>query len=302
MTPIIELHHISDIAKLIPQWKPFHPLVAVIDFSKVDEHIPEGIRLSSEFYSIMFKNYCANTMRYGRQTYDFQDGNLICIAPKQVITMDNEIEKKDDMVGWGLFFHPDLIRGTTLGAKMDDYTFFSYEVSEALHLSDKEKQNLHDCILKIETELQENIDDHSQKLIVSNIELLLNYCSRYYGRQFITRKNSNKDCVIKIEKWLKDYFKSTNIKEKGLPTVKHLADQVHLSPNYLSDLLKKETGMNAQDHIHYHLIEQAKNTLLNTNHSVSEIAYSLGFEYPQYFSKLFKQKTGSTPIEYRNLN
>lgn len=301
MKPIINLKNISDINNFV-QIKTLHPLVAVVDFSKVDEHIENGTRISADFYSIMFKNYCANHLRYGRQSYDFQDGNLICIAPKQVLTMDNEIEKKEDMMGWGLFFHPDLLRGTSLGNKMAEYTFFTYETSEALHLSDKEKQTLFDCIQKIEVELQENIDPHSQTLIVSNIELLLNYCSRYYGRQFITRKNSNSNTVSQVEKLLSEHFISGKLKEIGLPTVKQLAEKVHLSPSYLSDLLKKETGMNAQDHIHYYLIEQAKNILLNTNNSVSEIAYSLGFGYPQYFSKLFKQKTGQTPIEYRNLN
>lgn len=301
MKAIIQLHSVSEINHFVHH-KTNHPLVAVVDFSKVDEYIEEGTRLSADFYSIMFKNYCANKLRYGRQSYDFQEGNLICIAPKQVLTMDNEIEQRDDMMGWGLFFHPDLLRGTSLGKKMDEYTFFSYETSEALHLSDKEKQTLYDCVQKIETELQENIDSHSQNLIVTNIELLLNYCLRYYGRQFITRKNSNSNTIVQVERLLKDYFKSEQLKESGLPTVKYLADKVHLSPGYLSDLLKKETGMNAQDHIHYCLIEEAKNILLHSDNSVSEIAYSLGFEYPQYFSKLFKQKTGQTPIEYRNLN
>lgn len=301
MKAIIQLHSVSEINHFVHH-KTNHPLVAVVDFSKVDEYIEEGTRISADFYSIMFKNYCANKFRYGRQSYDFQEGNLICIAPKQVLTMDNEIEKRDDMMGWGLFFHPDLLRGTSLGKKMDEYTFFSYETSEALHLSDKEKQTLYDCVQKIETELQENIDSHSQNLIVTNIELLLNYCLRYYGRQFITRKNSNSNTIAQVERLLKDYFKSEKLKETGLPTVKYLADKVHLSSGYLSDLLKKETGMNAQDHIHYYLIEEAKNILLHSDHSVSEIAYSLGFEYPQYFSKLFKQKTGQTPIEYRNLN
>ncbi len=301
MKPIIQLQHISDLNNFVKS-KTSHPLVAVVDFSKTDEYLEEGTRISADFYSIMFKNYCANKLRYGRQSYDFQEGNLICIAPKQVLTMDNEIEKKEDMLGWGLFFHPDLLRGTSLGKKMNEYTYFSYEMSEALHLSDKEKQTLYDCVLKIETELQENIDSHSQNLIVSNIELLLNYCSRYYGRQFITRKNSNSNAVLQVESLLRNYFNSDKIKELGLPTVKYLADHVHLSPSYLSDLLKKETGRNAQDHIHYYLIEEAKNILLNSNSSVSEVAYSLGFEYPQYFSKLFKQKTGFTPINYRNLN
>lgn len=177
MKPIIQLKSISDINNFV-RCTTKHPLVAVVDFSKVDEHIAEGTRISADFYSIMFKNYCTNLLRYGRQSYDFQEGSLICIAPKQVLTMDNEIEKKDNMMGWGLFFHPDLLRGTSLGDKMTEYTFFSYETSEALHLSDKEKQTLYDCVQKIETELQENIDNHSQKLIVTNIELLLNYCLR----------------------------------------------------------------------------------------------------------------------------
>jgi AraC-like DNA-binding protein len=301
MKPIIQLHIISDINNFVKS-KTSHPLVAVVDFSKVDEYIEDGTRLSADFYTIMFKNYCANKLRYGRQSFDFQEGSLICIAPKQVLIMDNEIEKKDDMMGWGLFFHPDLLRGTSLGKKMDDYTFFSYETSEALHLSDKEKQILYDCVQNIENELQENIDSHSQNLIVTNIELLLNYCLRYYGRQFITRKSGNSNTVTQVEQLLKAYFKSDKLNEVGLPTVKYLADNVHLSASYLSDLLKKETGMSAQDHIHYHIIEEAKNILMNTDNSVSEVAYSLGFEYPQYFSKLFKQKTGHTPVEFRSLN
>lgn len=301
MKPITHLKSISDINRFV-QSTTKHPLVSVVDFGKVDEYMEEGTRISADFYSMMFKNYCTNHLKYGRQSLDFQDGSLICIAPKQVLEMDREIEKKNDMMGWGLFFHPDLLRGTSLGSKMSEYTFFSYETSEALHLSEKEKQNLFDCVQKIEAELQENIDKHSQTLIVSNIELLLNYCARYYGRQFITRKNSNVNAVLQVEKWLKAYFSTEKINVSGLPTVKSLADQVHLSPSYLSDLLKKETGMTAQDLIHYHLIEAAKNILLHTNQSVGEIAYSLGFEYPQYFSKLFKQKTGKTPVEYRSQN
>ncbi|HAD14019.1 MAG TPA: hypothetical protein DCF33_16465 [Saprospirales bacterium] len=205
-------------------------------------------------------------------------------------------------MGCALFFHPDLIKGTSLAGKMKDYHFFSYDVTEALHLSEKEKMILFDCVQKIEQELQENIDSHSQTLIVSNIELLLNYCTRYYGRQFITRKNVNTDIVAQVEQLLQDYLRSEALKQMGLPSVKYLAEKVHLSPNYLSDLLKKETGKNAQDHIHYQLIEEAKTVLLLSNASVSEIAYDLGFEYTQYFSKLFKQKTGLTPSEYRSLN
>jgi AraC-like DNA-binding protein len=206
------------------------------------------------------------------------------------------------MLGWGLFFHPDLIRATSLNEKIKDYGFFSYEITEALHLSDKEKNILYECVQKIESELKENIDVHSQFIMVSTIELLLNYCSRFYGRQLITRSQSNKKIISQIEAALKQYFSVDLIKEKGIPTVKYLAEQVNLSPSYLSDLLKKETGKNAQEHIHFYLIEEAKNNLINSEKTVSEIAYNLGFEYPQYFNKLFKQKTGQTPMEYRNLN
>lgn len=302
MSNVVHIETISDMYKMLPQASVKHPLVSVVDFSKYQEQFNSGTKITLGFYSVMFKNFCSNKMKYGQQVYDFNDGSLICISPRQIISLDEPTEQRSDISGWGLFFHPELIRGTSLGAKMKEYTFFSYETSEALHLSDKEKQILYDCVLKIENELNENIDTHSQNLIVSNIELLLNYCLRYYGRQFITRKNSNKDTVLQVEKLLSSYFNSGIIQEKGLPTVKYLADNVHLSSNYLSDLLKKETGMNAQDHIHFFLIEEAKSILLNSGNSVSEIAYSLGFEYPQYFSKLFKQKTGKTPNEYRNMN
>jgi AraC-like DNA-binding protein len=189
-----------------------------------------------------------------------------------------------------------------LGNIIKNYSFFSYETNEALHLSDKEKQNLSEIVQKLSAELLENIDKHSQSLIVSNLDLLLNYCTRYYDRQFITRKPTNGDIHSKVERVLRNYFQQENLSENGLPTVKFLADQVHLSPNYLSDLLKRETGMNTQDRIHYYLIEEAKNLLFSSNKTVGELAFALGFEYPQYFSRLFKSKTGMTPLEYRNLN
>lgn len=301
MKTVLHLQSIAEINTFMDD-KIRHPLVAVVDFSKIEEHIEDGTRISCDFYMVMFKNYCANKLRYGRKAYDFQDGSLLCIAPRQVLTMDREIENKEDKMGWGLFFHPDLIRGTSLGSKMKEYSFFSYETNEALHLSDKEKQVLYEIIQKINAELSENIDRHSQTLIASNIELLLNYCTRYYDRQFITRKTSNQDILTKIEDVLTNYFQSSQVSEKGLPTVKYLAEQVHLSSNYLSDLLKREAGMNAKDRIHYYLIEEAKNLLLNTNKTVGELAFDLGFEYPQYFSRLFKSKTGMTPVEYRSMN
>jgi len=300
MSQLIHLKSIADLSRLLNE-NDFHPLVAVVDFSKTTDHIEEETRITTDFYSVMFKNYCKSSITYGRKAIDFNEGSLICMAPNQVIMIETEIEPRENPMGWGLFFHPDLIRNTSLNAKMKDYSFFSYERAEALHLSEKEKQLLFECIVKIQSELKENIDDYSQTIIVSTIELLLNYCNRFYGRQFITRKATNRDVLAKVEAFLKQHF-SIKTLPNGLPTVKLLADAVHLSPGYLGDLLKKETGLNAQEHIHLYVIEEAKNILLNSNQSVSEIAFQLGFEYPQYFSRLFKQKTGTSPVEYRNLN
>jgi len=302
MDSVHSIKNISELNQLLNQDKPKHPLLSVIDFSKVENYGKEEGRMSADFYTLMFKSHCHNRLKYGREYYDFQEGTLICIAPNQVITLEIEEGNNKDAIGWGLFFHPDLLRGTALGARMKDFTFFSYEMNEALHLSNKEKQNLAELVAKIESELNENIDQHSQVLLVNTLELLLNYCARYYDRQFITRKNTNSTVLSKFEHILTEYFDAGNLKENGLPSVKHCADKIFLSPNYLSDLLKKETGKNAQELIHYQVIELAKNTLLSTDLPVSQIAYDLGFEYPQYFSKLFKNKTGMTPGEFRSLN
>ena len=302
MSNVFHIETISEMHKMLPHSRVKHPLVAVVDFSKYKEQFNSGMKITLGFYSVMFKNFCINKMKYGQQKFDFQEGSLICIAPRQVMALDEPIQTLDDVRGWGLFFHPDLLRGTSLGRTIKDYSFFSYETNEALHLSEKERDVLYDIIQKIDSELSENIDRHSQTLVVSGIELLLNYCTRYYDRQFITRKSANTDLLSRVEGILQGYLRSPEPGEKGLPTVKYLADQVHLSPNYLSDLLKKETGMNAQDRIHYYLIEEAKNLLLGSNVSISELAFSLGFEYPQYFSRLFKAKTGMTPGEFRGVN
>lgn len=303
MSPNIHLRTVEDLLQFFALDQPVHhPLMAVVDFGQVREGVIQDSKLSTDFYTLIFKTYNRNHVRYGRKLVDFTNGSLICLAPNQVLEMDDDIEGSPEMSGWGLAFHPDLIRGTPLNDKMKSYTFFSYEVSEALHLSEKEKQILTDCVQKLNAELQENIDVHSQAILVSGIEMILNYCSRFYGRQFITRKTSNHAVIVQVEKLLNEYFGQGDLSEQGLPTVRFLADQVHLSPNYLSDLLKRETGKNAQDHIHYHLIEEAKNVLLSSNRSVGEIAYGLGFEYPQYFNKLFKQKTGKTPAAFRSLN
>jgi AraC-like DNA-binding protein len=302
MSEIIHLQCIADLNKLFNLGNSQHPLITIFDFSNVTEQVENNTKISTDFYSIMFKNYCKNNFKYGRKTIDFQDGNLICIAPNQTIEIDNEVETREDKLGWGLFFHPDLIRSTSLNDKIKNYSFFHYEVSEALHLSDKEKKTLFECVQKIQSELHENIDVHSQSIIVSSIELLLNYCSRYYSRQMITRSQSNKSIITQVETLLTHYFEENTIKELGIPSVKFLAEKVNLSPSYLGDLLKKETGKNAQEHIHLHIIEKAKDSLLNSDKNINEIAYELGFEYPQYFNKLFKNKTGKTPSEYRNLN
>jgi YesN/AraC family two-component response regulator len=201
-----------------------------------------------------------------------------------------------------LYFHPDLIRKTALGEKMDSYNFFNYEVYEALHLSQQEQNTLTQIVELIKSEIKERIDNHSQQVLVSNIELLLNYSVRFYERQFNTRSASNLDIVSKVEVLLKDYYRSNELIEKGQPTIKYLADKCHLSSSYLSDLLTKETGRSAKDHINDFLVEKAKNLLLSSTDSISGIAYTLGFNYPHYFGRLFKQKTGKTPQEYRQLN
>ncbi|MFD0764379.1 helix-turn-helix domain-containing protein [Mucilaginibacter lutimaris] len=303
MSVSLHFSEIADVYKFFNIDKPLkHPLVAVVDFSDVDESVEENTRISGDYYCLLFKRYDGNNVRYGRKVIDFNHGSLMCIAPNQVLEMETDIGAYTEKEGWGVFFHPDLIRNTSLQDKMNDYSFFSYEVWEALHMSEKEKQIFYDCVQNLDNELHENIDQHTQNVIVSHIELLLNYCARFYGRQFITRKSVNSTVVMHVEKILRHYFSGPGLQEQGLPTVKKLADKVNLSPGYLSDLLKKETGKNAQDHIHYYLIEEAKNILTGTDKSVAEVAYLLGFEYPQYFNKLFKQKTGKTPVEFRNLN
>lgn len=301
MDEIIKIDNISTLYEMIGQGVPKHPLVGILDFSKIDHKNYGNIKVSMGFYQIMLKNLCPGALRYGRNYYDFQDGTLTFIAPNQVITLEDPDETRD-VYGWALIFHPDLIRGTSLSSKIKDYHFFSYDLYEALHLSDSEKQKLTDIINDIALELDNNIDKHSKTLIVSSIELLLNYCNRYYDRQFITRTEKNKDVIGEFETLLEQYFNAENLSEMGIPSIKYFAGKLHFSSNYLSDLLKKETGKNGTEHIQYQMIELAKDKLWSSTVSVSEIAYELGFEYPQYFSKMFKKKTGMTPTEYRNLN
>lgn len=301
MEQIIRIENISDLNKIFEQDESKHPLIAIVDFSKVNFSKYGEIKVSTGFYSIMQKNLCPGAMRYGRNYYDFQEGSLFFIAPNQVIAIENPDDTKD-VYGWGLFFHPELLRGTSLSAKMKDYAFFSYSLFEALHVSEKEQVKLKKIIENIDSELEQNIDKHSKTLIVSAIELLLNYCNRYYDRQFITRTETNKDIISAFETQLKNYFESEEVNQCGFPSVKNFAVKLHLSPNYLSDLLKKETGKNVTEHIQLYVVELAKDKLLSSSESISEIAYKLGFEYPQYFSKMFKKNTGTSPAAYRNLN
>ncbi len=282
--------------------KPRHPLVSVIRFKEVDIQ-PEyhNIRCAFGMYCITQKNETDGSMRYGRSSYDFQEGSMVFIKPGQVLSYDGHQSSAEDP-GWALLFHPDLIRKSQLGKTIDNYSFFSYDITEALHISEDERLALNEVSGKIEKEYQQNIDRHSQKLIISNIELLLDYCTRYYDRQFYTRTNINKDVLAKFDALLTDYYLNSNQLDMGIPTVGHCGKELNMSPKYLSDLLKKETGKTAKIHIDNFLINRAKNRLLSTTESISEIAYGLGFEYPQHFSKTFKVKTGMSPGEYRNLN
>jgi AraC-like DNA-binding protein len=276
-----------------------HPLVSVINFNEIPS--VQHFRRYMGVYAVFLKNIKCGDMTYGCQPYDYEDGTLVFVAPGQVYGIDSKgVATKPS--GYALIFHPDLIAGTHLGRMIKDYTFFSYEVSEALHLSKKERETIIDCFEKIKTEIDQNIDKHSKTLIVSNIELFLNYCMRFYDRQFITRINANKDILARFEELLNDYFKSGKTQTLGLPSVAYCAEKLYLSPNYFGDLIKKETGNTALDFIQSRVIDEAKVKMFEANTSLGEIAYQLGFKYQQHFTRLFKQKTGVTPNEYRSLN
>lgn len=299
-----EIPHINSLSQLHEMQgfeKPTHPLISIVDVSQWE--IPEeaiGFKATSGLYSIALKDKSCG-MQYGRNSYDFNEGVLIFTAPSQVQSVTKG-QKLNEIQGWMLFFHPDLIRNTTLGKNIDQYKFFSYDVHEALHLSDSEQKNITDCVNMIKNEISERIDNHSQTVIASSLELLLNLSNRYYERQFNTRSAQNSDVVSQFQTLLKTYYKEGSFVSIGIPSIDYFADKIHLSPSYLSDLLKKETGFGTKDQINHFIIEKAKDLLLGETESVSEIAYSLGFNYPHYFSRLFKNKTGMTPQEYRQLN
>ncbi len=276
-----------------------HPLVSVIDLSKAQ---PTPARtFNFGLYTIYLKELQCGELRYGRNTYDYQEGTLVFIAPGQVVGVSPKV-KTFEPKGWVLLFHPDMIKGTSLGKHIQDYSFFSYDVNEALHLSEKERQMVLDCFSKIQYELEQAIDKHSRTLITTNIELFLNYCTRFYDRQFITRDHAHKSAIERFEALLNQYFTSDKPHTVGLPSVAWCAGELNLSPNYFGDLIKRETGTSAQEYIQHKLIDVAKERVFDTSKSISEIAYDLGFRYPQHFTRLFKQRVGHTPQEYRMLN
>lgn len=298
------INSISEAHKAVGLPNPKHPLVTVV---KTADYKPtmdfRGVKVINNLYQVTLKQIGCGNLLYGKNSYDYEDGTLVFTSPGQITVFEGEmLENNETDDGWTLAFHPDLIQKSGLAEKIDHYSFFNYEVNEALHLSESERKTIEDLLDKIILEYSQNLDKHSQNLIISNIELLLDYCTRFYDRQFYTRSNLNLDYVSKFEKLLKNYYQLDEGIKSGLPSVSHLANKLNFSPNYLSDLLKKETGKSAQEHIHLYVIKQAKNKLLNSKASVSEIGYALGFEYPQHFSNLFKRKTGKTPREFRSLN
>ena len=300
-----EINHIASIAevcKFFDMPPPKHPLVSILwvkDMPNFKDYL--GLKYNTDLFFVSLKEGVEGKMGYGRNSYDFEDGTIIFSKPGQVLSIE-EKTVSEDAKGWILGFHPDLIRKSELGKTIGDYSYFDYEMHEALHLSEDEKSTLTDLVKKIEAEINQNIDKHSQKLIISALELLLDYCNRYYDRQFYVRTNLHQDHVSEFEKFLKEYFNSDKPLHFGLPSVKYCGEQLHMSPNYLSDLLRKETGKSTKDHIHAFVVNRAKNKLLGTTQSISEIAYDLGFEYPQHFSKVFKKQTGMSPAKYRLAN
>lgn len=306
MSKILRIKSVSQFHQLLGLPSPEHPLISFIQdedtrkMMSIDESL-YGVRFSSDLYTIMYKDKIGGSLGYGRSSYDFQEGTMIFASPDQVFTapQKDELEGKE---GWTLLFHPDLLLRSNLANQMDSFSYFSYEVNEALHLSAKEESFITQIIEQIQLEYSQNQDKHSQKLILSNLELLLNYCTRFYDRQFFTRTNLNSDYVARFEGELKAYMKSDELQENGLPTAHYFGSRLGMSSNYLSDLLKKETGKSIKEQIDAYIVSKAKNILLSSDQTIGEIAYSLGFDYPQSFTRMFKKKTGVSPNEYRVLN
>lgn len=300
MNEIIQIKTISEIHRFLNVEKPLHPLISVC------KHLPDmnleitNVKVSFDFYIISLKSDIKGSVNYGRNTYDFEEGTLLFSAPGQVFNITDE--PIIDLKGWTLFIHPELLSKSNLHQTIQKYNFFSYDVNEALHISEKEKAILTEFVGNINNEISQNLDRHSQDLIIHNIESVLKYSERFYDRQFLTRTNKNKDFVSQFEQYLKDCFNSESIVTNGIPTTEQCGKALNMSGHYLSDLLKLETGKTIKEHIHLKLIDKAKHQLLNSTISVKSLAYDLGFEYPQYFSRLFKNKTGMSPSEFRKLN
>lgn len=297
MDEVIKIDTIDQYNKLFG-FETLHPLVCIVDLSKA-EIWPEHYRFNYGVYCLYLKDAKCGNIRYGRQTYDYQEGSVIGFAPGQIANVDMEKGMKPS--GMGILFHPDLIRGTSLGKEIKRYSFFSYESNEALHLSEQERKIILDSFEKVQMELEHAIDKHSKHLISKNIELLLDYCMRFYDRQFSTRSEANKDVLIQFEHLLDEYLQSDLMREQGVPTVRYFADKICLSPNYFGDLIKKETGKTAQEYIQNKVINLAKEWILGTNKTVSQIAFELGFQYSQHFNRIFKKNVGYTPNEYRKM-
>ncbi|MGI6218248.1 MAG: helix-turn-helix domain-containing protein [Bacteroidaceae bacterium] len=297
MREIIKLDSIDDYSKLFGV-ETLHPLVNVIDLSEATRR-PTSFSCNYGIYALFLKDTLCGDIRYGKQRYDYQEGTVTSFAPGQVVEIDMDPAMKPK--ARGLLFHPDLIRGTSLGREIKSYSFFSYNSNEALHLSEEEKELFLDCLTKIKQELHRPIDKLSKRLLVRNIQLLLDYCMRFYNRQFVTRSEVNKDILTRFESLLDAYFQSDKPRTEGLPSVKYFADKVFLSANYFGDLIKKETGKTAQEYIQARLIDLAKEMILSTDKTVSQIAYDLGFQYSQHFNRTFKKNVGYTPTEYRKL-
>ncbi|MGE5448482.1 MAG: helix-turn-helix domain-containing protein [Bacteroidales bacterium] len=300
MSDIIRLEKVADYNYLLGVETP-HPLVSVVDLSKINRRDVKHTHLHYGFYTIYLKESLCGELVYGRNSYDYEEGTLLFISPGQVVKINRNAQLSQQK-GWALMFHPDLIHGTPLGRNIGDYNFFSYEINEALHVSEREREILYECFSKIAYEIEQRLDKHSKRLIVNNIQLLLDYCMRFYDRQFLTRENVNRGTIEQFEKVLNDYFKSGKPQSTGLPSVAYFADQLNLSANYFGDLVKKETGKTAQEYIHLKIITLAKDQIFDASRSISEIAYDLGFRYPQHFTRMFKKSTGVSPNEFRLMN
>ncbi len=299
MSSFVHIESISELMSILPGQEVAHPLVALVNFDDYTSQFAEGTRITLGFYAIMLADGYQHRIWYGQRPYDFSAGNMLCIAPRQTIIIGADELEANKVDSWGLFFHPDLIRRFPLGRSIKSYSFFEYHTNEALHLAPSERTTLRGILEQIRLELHRGIDKHTQALIVTNIELMLGYCTRYYERQFITRSGVEGGLLERFERALGDYMQQSNLEQRGLPSVAYLASQVCLSPSYMSDQLKQETGQSPQEHIHRYIIDEAKSRLLASDQSISELAYSLGFGYPQYFSRLFKAKTGLSPLDYR---